>query len=158
MFQFPAPPILFCSAVLLDSLLSNAHAQIPAPPVTSSVCPFTKDASGEARLHFMSNSQCVLIIMREKRKNKRRLREEGGRKGVRKQGRKKKKREKTTHKSIPAAASSGVPPLRSGMPGRSAGASVGAAGFAPGIPSATVFPSIWIVAPDSLAAVSLCVC
>lgn len=98
MFKFPVPPILFCSAVLLDSLLSNAHAQIPAPPVTSSVCPFTKDASGEARLHVMSNSQCAHHHEREKEEQKE---VEGGRReGGSEEARKKeeKKREDNAQK------------------------------------------------------------
>jgi hypothetical protein len=63
---------------------------------------------------------------------------------------------KQSHKSVAAAASSAEPIRRRGMCGYSSGvACVQVAGFAPGMPSATFFPSISIVAPLSFAAVNL---
>jgi len=79
------------------------------------------------------------------------------RKGKKQKGTKKKKRRGglgNTYKSVAAAASSGLPPLRSGMNGY-ASAPPPPARVAPGTPNATFFPSISIVAPDSFAAVSL---
>ena len=59
-----------------------------------------------------------------------------------------------TYKSTAAAASSGVAPRPSGIPGAPAPPPV-AADLPPGMPSATFLPSISISAPASLAAVSL---
>lgn len=59
-----------------------------------------------------------------------------------------------THKSIAAAASSAEPPLRSGISANALTLSAARA-CAVGIPSATFFPSISIVAPASFAAVNL---
>lgn len=99
---------------------------MPAPPVTSSVCPDTNEARGDAKLQPHGQRLEWKHVAHKTR---------------------------ATHKRTPPAASSGVAPLPSGICAKVPGP---VAFPPPGIPRATFLPSISIAAPSSLAAVSLC--
>jgi hypothetical protein len=98
---------------------------MPAPPVTSNVCPLTKLASGEIKLYRALSANFYHISMAD------------------------------TYNSMAAAASSAVAPRWSGMSGYAVGPDAADLFPAPGTPSAIFLPSISIVAPLSFAAVNL---